>query len=80
MEKISKKYGAIFNEEEIDLVIKSLGLAVKNIYDITHDEPKDLAKLHGALITIKRKGYMKIHEDNQVTEEDIKGRICEECE
>jgi|TARA_Y100000310_G_scaffold84285_1_gene81095 hypothetical protein len=75
------RYGVLFNDEEMDLLLRSVQSMIENVENITGQEPKDLMRLHGDLILIKQKGYINI-KGNTVTEEELieKGYTCEECE
>ena len=79
MEKLDNRYGILVNDDEWDLLYRSVTFRRDNVEEITGTEPKDLTQLAEDLLTIKTKGYLKTDE-NIVTEDDVLGNICGNCE
>ena len=79
MEKLDNRYGILVNDDEWDLLYRSVTFRRDNVEEITGTEPEDLTQLAEDLLTIKTKGYLKTDE-NIVTEDDVLGNICGNCE
>ena len=79
MELINNRYGILVNDDEWDLLYRSVTFRRDSVKEITGDEPEDLKKLAEDLMKIKGKGYLETN-TNQVTEEEIQDRICKNCE
>ena len=59
MEKLDNRYGILVNDDEWDLLYRSVTFRRDNVEEITGTEPKDLTQLAEDLLTIKKKGYLK---------------------
>ena len=79
MKQINDRYGILLNDDEWDLLYRSVTFRKDNIEDITGFEPEDLKQLAEDLLAVKEKGYMKTT-DNMVTEEEALDRICKNCD
>ena len=79
MEQINNRYGIVVNDEEWDLLHRSVIFRMDTVKGLTGKEPDDLKKLAEDLMKIKGKGYLETN-TNQVTEEEIQDRICKNCE
>ena len=79
MELINNRYGILVNDEEWDLLHRSVTFRMDTVKGLTGKEPDDLKKLSEDLMKIKGKGYLETN-TNQVTEEEINDRICKNCE
>ena len=76
---LEKRYGILVNDDEWDLLYRSVIFRKDNVEAITGEEPKDLTLLSEDLLNIKKKGYVNTGNDNKVTEEDMLDRICKNC-
>ncbi len=75
------KYGILVNDDEWQLLYKSVVHYRDNVESVTGELPEDLQKLADDLHTIQSKGYIKTNNGNQVSEEELKNKIlCETCE
>jgi uncharacterized protein YqeY len=79
MELINNRYGILVNDDEWDLLYRSVTFRRDSVKEMTGKEPEDLKKLAEDLMKIKGKGYLETN-TNQVTEEEIQDRICKNCE
>jgi hypothetical protein len=79
MEILKKRYGILLDDDEWDLLYRSVTSRRDNVKEVTGDYPDDLTQLAKDLRGIKKKGYLKV-KNNMVTEEDARQRVCKNCE
>tara|TARA_R110002051_G_scaffold88750_2_gene156484 strand:+ start:13641 stop:13880 length:240 start_codon:yes stop_codon:yes gene_type:complete len=79
MEELNNRYGILVNDDEWDLLYRSVTYRRDSVKEITGTEPEDLNKLAEDLMKIKGKGYLETN-TNLVTEKEINDRICKNCE
>jgi len=79
METLERRYGILVNDAEWRLLYRSVVSRRDNIEEVTGKKPEDLVQLAKDLSKIKQKGYIKTNE-NMVTEEDARQRVCKNCE
>lgn len=78
---LEKRYGILVNDDEWDLLYRSVTFRKDSVKEITGKEPKDLTSLSEDLLAIKKKGYIKTKFGcNEVSEEDMLDRVCKNCE
>lgn len=77
---LEKRYGILVNDDEWNLLYRSVTSRRDNIKDITGKKPEDLTTLAKDLLDIKKKGYVETQNGNEVTEEDMLDRVCTNCE
>tara|TARA_R110000824_G_scaffold98780_6_gene235523 strand:+ start:3044 stop:3298 length:255 start_codon:yes stop_codon:yes gene_type:complete len=77
---INNRYGMLFNDNEWNLLYRSVTFRRDNVKEITGKEPDDLTKLVKDLDNIKSKGYITTNNGNTVTEEEMKDKfLCDTC-
>ena len=76
---LEKRYGILVNDDEWDLLYRSVIFRKDSVEAITGEEPKDLTELSKDLLSIRNKGYVKTSNENEVTEDDMLDRVCKDC-
>jgi NADPH-dependent 2,4-dienoyl-CoA reductase/sulfur reductase-like enzyme len=71
---LKERYGILVNDEEWDLLYRSVTFRRDSVEEITGHEPEDLKKLAEDLLKIKDKGYIKVNK-NMVTEKEARQRF-----